>query len=134
MTGISINKYLHKILTQDEGLTLLVNPDNIKALITSPTNYPFISFKRNSIEAYYNKDVCYEDQIECDIICVSDNYLESVQIAEYIRTLLEFKQYKDDEDNIIITYMILVDAVEDTINDAFVQTLTFKFHIQEINR
>lgn len=133
MKGLLINKYLHKILTEDEELSQMVNPDNIKALILSPTNYPFVSFKRNSIETLYSKDIPYEDRVNVDIIAVSDNYTESLNIAQRIREILEYHAYKDSEDNILITYMVMKDSGEDTISNAFVQTLNFEFHIQDLN-
>ena len=89
-------------------------------MVLTPTSYPFISFRRNSTDFLYNKDCITEDRVSLDIICVSDNYSETVQIAECIRNVLEYKVYKNIEDNIFIDYMILTDANEDTINDAFV--------------
>lgn len=133
MTSISIGKILKKIFSEDEELTQLVDSKNICSMVLSPTNFPFISFKRNSTEITYNKDRHTEDKVSVDIICVSNNYAESIEMAECVRKILEYHVYKDTTDNILITYMILTDATEDTISDAFVQTLTFEFHIQDIN-
>ncbi len=134
MKGILINKYLKKIFDNDEKITSLVKKSNIKAMILQPTNFPFISFKRNQVETHYNKDIPYEDVVSVDIICVSNNYSESVEIAQAIRESIEFKVYKDSEENILITKMWMTDANEDTISDSFVQTLTFEIHIQDLER
>lgn len=134
MKGILINKYLKKIFDNDEKITSLVKKSNIKAMILQPTNFPFISFKRNQVETHYNKDIPYEDVVSVDIICVSNNYSESVEIAQAIRESIEFKVYKDSEENILITKMWMTDAGEDTISDSFVQTLTFEIHIQDLER
>lgn len=134
MKGILINKYLKKIFDNDEKITSLVKKSNIKAMILQPTNFPFISFKRNQVETHYNKDIPYEDVVSVDIICVSNNYSESVEIAQAIRESIEFKVYKDSKENILITKMWMTDANEDTISDSFVQTLTFEIHIQDLER
>ena len=103
-------------------------------MILQPTNFPFISFKRNQVETHYNKDIPYEDVVSVDIICVSNNYSESVEIAQAIRESIEFKVYKDSEENILITKMWMTDANEDTLSESFVQTLTFEIHIQDLER
>ena len=134
MKGILINKYLKKIFDNDEKITSLVKKSNIKAMILQPTNFPFISFKRNQVETHYNKDIPYEDVVSVDIICVTNNYAESVEIAQAIRESIEFKVYKDSEENILITKMWMTDADENTVSDSFVQTLTFEIHIQDLER
>lgn len=134
MTSISIGKILKKIFSENDRLNQLVESKNICSLVLQPTNYPFISFRRNSTEFLYNKDCPTEDRVSIDIICVSNNYAQSIEIAECVRELLESKVYKDSNEGVLIDYMVLTDANEDTINDAFVQTLTFEIHIQEINR
>lgn len=134
MTSISIGKVLKKILCEDEDLIQMVNPDNIKSMVISPTKFPFISFRRNSSEFRYNKDCPTEDRISVDVIIVSDKYSESIEIAEKVRDILEYKMYKSTEDNFLIDYMILQDSGEDTISDSIVQTLTFEIHCSNLNR
>ena len=134
MTSISLGKILKKIFCENEELTQLVEPKNIVSMVLQPTNFPFISFRRNSTEFLYNKDSRTEDKVSVDIICVSNNYAQSVEIAECVRELLESKVYKDSNEGVLIDYMVLTDANEDSLNDAIVQTLTFEIHIQEINR
>jgi len=120
MTSISIGKILKKIFSENDRLNQLVESKNICSLVLQPTNYPFISFRRNSTEFLYNKDCPTEDRVSIDIICVSNNYAQSIEIAECVRELLESKVYKDSEENILITKMWLTDANEDTISDAIV--------------
>ena len=132
MTSISIGKILKKIFCENEELTQLVEPKNIVSMVLQPTNFPFISFRRNSTEFLYNKDSRTEDKVSVDIICVSNNYAQSIEIAECVRELLESKVYKDSNEGVLIDYMVLTDASEDTVSDSFVQTLTFEIHIQNI--
>lgn len=132
MTSISIGKILKKIFCENEELTQLVESKNIVSMVLQPTNFPFISFRRNSTEFLYNKDCPTEDRVSIDIICVSNNYAQSIEIAECVRELLESKVYKDSNEGVLIDYMVLTDASEDTVSDSFVQTLTFEIHIQNI--
>lgn len=133
LKGIKINKFINKILSENEELLELVGRDNIKAMILNPTNYPFVSYKRNSIETLYNKDIPYLDKVQSDIICVSDNYAQSIEIAQKVREILEYQVYKNSEENVLIDYMIMIDSDEDTISDVYVQTLKFEFHVKDIN-
>lgn len=133
MTSISLGKILKKIFSENEELIQLVDSKNICSMVLQPTNFPFISFRRNSTEFLYNKDCPTEDRVSVDIICVSNNYAESVQIAECVRNILEYHVYKDTNEGVLIDYMVLTDANEDTISDSFVQTLTFEIHLQKIN-
>lgn len=132
ITSISLGKILKKIFCEDEELTQLVEPKNICSMVLQPTNFPFISFRRNSTEFKYNKDCPTLDIINVDIIAVSNNYAQSVEIAECVRNILEYHVYKDTNEGILIDYMVLTDASEDTISESFVQTLTFEIHIQNI--
>lgn len=132
MTSISIGKILKKIFSENEELTQLVESKNICSMVLQPTNFPFISFRRNSTDFLYNKDCPTEDRVSVDIIAVSNNYAQSIEIAECVRNILEYHVYKDTNEGILIDYMILTDASEDTVSDSFVQTLTFEIHIQNI--
>lgn len=132
MTSISIGKILKKIFSENEELTQLVESKNICSMVLQPTNFPFISFRRNSTDFLYNKDCPTEDRVSVDIIAVSNNYAQSVEIAECVRNILEYHVYKDTNEGVLIDYMILTDASEDTVSDSFVQTLTFEIHIQNI--
>ena len=89
-------------------------------MVLQPTNFPFISFRRNSTEVKYNKDCPTLDIINVDIIAVSNNYAQSVEIAECVRNILEYHVYKDTNEGILIDYMVLTDASEDTISESFV--------------
>lgn len=60
-----------------------------------------------------------------DIICVSNHYVNSVEIASLVRETLEDKQQGD------IRSIKLESADEDFIDDAYIQTLTFNLTIDK---
>lgn len=132
LPGIKINKYIKQVLSDDEFLTDIVKADQIKVMLTNPVNFPFVSLKRGNIETIYDKDKPVQDRVTCEIYVVSDNYTQCIDIAQRIREVLEFKIYKNTEDNVLITYIKLQDVQEETNNDAYIQNLTFELHCQNI--
>ena len=76
-----------------------------------------------NISSSYTKDGWSEDTTEVTIICVSDDYGQTVDIAEAVRDLLENVQYKDDD--IYISQLRLIGSTEDQIENVFVQRLSF---------
>ena len=121
--ALSINKYINKFLTESEAVTALVEVQNIRPLILQPTIFPYISFMHGNISSSYTKDGWYEDSTTVDIISVSDDYGQTVEIAEAVRELLEEEAYKDDD--IYISQIRLVGSTEDQIENVFVQRLSF---------
>ena len=125
--ALSINKYINKFLTESEAVTSLVSVQNIRPLILAPTIFPYVSFMHGNISSSYTKDGWCEDSTEVTIIAVSDDYSQTVDIAEAVRDLLDNKAYKDDD--IYISEMRLSGATEDQIENVFVQRLSFTVKI-----
>ena len=125
--ALSINKYINKFLTESETVTSLVSVQNIRPLILAPTIFPYVSFMHGNISSSYTKDGWCEDSTEVTIIAVSDDYSQTVDIAEAVRDLLDNKAYKDND--IYISEMRLSGATEDQIENVFVQRLSFTVKI-----
>lgn len=125
--ALSINKYINKILTESDEVTELVSVQNIRPLILAPSVFPYISFMHSNITSSYTKDGWVEDTTEVTIICVSDDYAQTVDIAEAVRELLEEKQYKDQD--IFISQIRLLGSTEDQIENVFVQRLSFSVKV-----
>ena len=121
--ALSINKYINKFLTESEAVTSLVSVQNVRPLILAPTIFPYVSFMHGNISSSYTKDGWSEDTTEVTIIAVSDDYSQTVDIAETVRELLDNKAYKDED--IYISEMRLSGATEDQIENVFVQRLSF---------
>ena len=73
-TALHINRYINKFLTESESVTKLVKISNIRPLVLSPTDFPYISFMHSNILSSYTKDGWSEDSTDVIIICVSDDY------------------------------------------------------------
>lgn len=133
LQGIKTNKYIHQILTSCEELTDIVKPENIKVMVLQPTTFPYISIRRTALETSYNKDVATEDVVTIEIIVVDDDYARCVEIAQKIRELIDNKVYKNSEDNLLFSMIRFFDCVEDTVDDVFVQDMSFQIHVQNIS-
>lgn len=114
----------------------LLNAKSIKALIDNKvypliaplnTTFPYVVYQRTSTPQT-TKDNAYQDNVSIEIIIVSNNYDQSVNIAEIIRNEIECKR------NIIVEGFNIADiklvlSDETYNNDAYLQSLTFNFRI-----
>ena len=122
--SLLIGKYIYKLLSEDEGLSGLVTPKKIFPLIANAdTTYPFVVYSRTGLSVQYCKDGLVEDTVEMQIIAVSDNYAESLEVANQIRKTLELRRYKDDD--IQIRECKLTSVYEEYMEDAFIQRMNF---------
>lgn len=101
-------------------------------LVVHPTEKPFISWERMSCTPNYTKDGQIVDVVEVGMAIVSDDYEQSINIAERVRNLLEWKSYRDQ--NIHIPAMEIRQIQEDNVDDAYVQEILFEFHIETLNK
>lgn len=126
MSTISFAKAINKLLSVDI-IKSVVNNKVYPLIASLNTTFPYIVFQRTSTP-YTNKDNVYQDNVNIEIIAVSDNYDKSVELAELIRNELEGKRNITIED-FRITSIKLVDTSESYSNDAYLQSLTFNFRI-----
>ena len=128
MDSLKVGKEIYSLLNGNDSLTGVVGSKIYPIIVEKETTYPFIVYKRsNIIPDYiipdYTKDFHFKDEVIIDIICVSDDYSESVDIASMVRDILEDKRFADIES------IKLESADEDFIDDAYVQTLSFNLII-----
>ena len=125
MRSLEVGKEIYSILSKNKSLTDKVGNKIYPIIVEKDTNYPFIVYKRSNVIPDYTKDYHFKDDVIVDIICVSNHYVESVEIATLVRESLEDKKYGD------IVSIRLESADEDFIDDAYIQTLTFNLTINK---
>jgi len=123
VTGLSFNKYLYALLKEDSELSELVGNNIFPIVAEESVSYPFIIFTRNSLSTEYTKTNVVKDSITFSIAIASKNYSETATIAERIRKILEL--HRDD----YFGRIYLTGVVENFIEDAYIQTLTFETNI-----
>lgn len=126
MSTISFAKAINKLLSVD-SIKSVVNNKVYPLVASLNTTFPYIVFQRTST-AYSTKDNIYQDNVNIEIIAVSDNYDKSVALAELIRNELEGKRNITVE-GFRIASIKLIDSSESYSNDAYLQSLTFNFRI-----
>ena len=125
MRSLEVGKEIYSILSKNKSLTDIVGNKIYPIIVEKDTNYPFIVYKRSNVIPDYTKDYHFKDYVIVDIICVSNHYVESVEIASLVRESLEDKRIGD------INSIRLESADEDFIDDAYIQTLSFNLTINK---
>ena len=125
MQSLKVGKEIYSHLKENKSLTDIVGNKIYPIIVEKDTNYPFIVYKRSNVIPDYTKDYHFKDYVIVDIICVSNHYVESVEIASLVRESLEDKRIGD------INSIRLESADEDFIDDAYIQTLTFNLTINK---
>ena len=125
MKSLEVGKEIYSFFNGDARLTTLVENKIYPIIVEKETTYPFIVYKRSNIIPDYTKDFHLKDNVIIDIICVSNDYAQGIEIAEIVRDILEDKRTKD------IQSIKLESADEDFIDDAYVQTLSFNLTINK---
>ena len=126
MSCISIGKAIKSLLVAGLSKTSIKN--KIYPLIADETTtFPFIVYRRSSITPESDKDYS-NDSAHIQIMIAANNYAESVELAEQVRTSLVHK--KGIIQTIPVEDISLVDGSEEFIDNTFVQNLIFKITIQ----
>ena len=122
--SLLVGKYIYKLLSEDTELSGKVSPKKIFPLVANAdTTYPFIVYARTGLTVEYCKDGTVENRIEFQVLAVSENYVESLEVANQIRKTLELIRYKDED--ISIRECKLSSVLEEYMEDAFIQRLIF---------
>lgn len=126
MSCISIGKVIKTLLVS--GLSKTDVKNKIYPLIADEsTTFPFIIYRRSSIAPESDKDYT-NDSATIQIMIAANNYAESVDLAEKVRTSLIHKS--GTIQTIPVEDISLVDGSEEFIDNTFVQNLIFKITIQ----
>jgi len=123
---ILAGKYIRRIMIENQELTSLIPANKIFPLIANAdTTYPFIVYSRNNLIPTYTKDFLSDNSLIFTVIVVSDDYEQSLDIANAVRHSLETYRFKDEYIHI---YPIKLDSItEETYEDAYIQRMTFSF-------
>lgn len=120
MSGISIDKEIYKILSNDEKLKKMVG-ERIYAVVCNDqnVNFPFVQFSKGSVTPTTAKGVVPCDKVEFGFMITSPILDETIEIAERIRSLFELRTSD-------YFYRIeLQECYEDYLEDSFIQVLIF---------
>ena len=127
--SILVSKYIRRFLVENEEVQGLIDVNKIFPLIANAdTTFPFIVFQRSNLMPIYTKDILTENQITMVIIVVSNDYIQSLDLANAVRHALEGNVYRDND--IVISAMKMESITEETLEDAYIQRMVFTFNVQ----
>lgn len=93
------------------------------------TTFPFVIYKRTALTPASSKDrYNYSYMITMEVTIAASTYIDSVDLAEQIYTLLEHT--RGTYNSIKINEINLIDASEEYLEDSFTQKLIFNIEIQ----
>ena len=125
-------------MVENEELSVLVDSDKIYPLRVElrldpdtgeeqEITFPFIIYSMTSLEPTYTKNFLTENLLKYTVIVVSDDYDNSLEVANAVRHALEGKAIRNEYLNIC---PIKLDSVtEETMEDTILQRMEFSFAV-----
>ena len=127
--SILLTKYIRKFLLDNKELMKVVKPTSIFPIVANAnTKYPYIVMQRTGIRASYSKAGITEDNVTLEIIAISNDYSQSIDIAQLIRETIDGKRYRSDE--IEIDDIDVESITEEFVDNAYLQRLVFSMKIR----
>ena len=109
--GIAINQLLKEPLKSVVGNRIFPIVSELE------TEFPFVVYKRSGLNPITVKWGNIYDEITIEITVLSNNYQQSIQIAQIIRNTLDNKNIDD--------YIITLNNSYESYDDSYNQTLIF---------
>ena len=135
--SILLPKYIQSILEESDEIKAILGDDQHKIFpLLQPDNlsFPFIVHSRNSITVTYTKDIEYmpagwTNEVSYIVSCVSDNYIQCLELANAVRHATETYRWKDEN---IYIHPIQINYITEYTTDqnAFVQELQFNITVE----
>lgn len=120
VNSILIGKTIFKLLSDSAELKKYVDKKIYPLIADDGVTYPFIIYYRTSIRNIVCKDGYYEDEVGFSILVVSNSYIESLEIANIVRSIFEKNKLTDTIYNCKVE-----DIDEDYNNNAYIQEIDF---------
>lgn len=127
--SILVPKLVYQALLNNENLSKYIGKRVFPLVAELGTVFPYVAYSKTYITPAYTKDFYTEDTVGIEIVVASTDYLESLEVANIVRSIFECKKLKTDEITISqIKFSGISEGYDDMAN-AFVQRLTFEFRV-----
>lgn len=130
--SLLLSKYIQYILEHNAEVLAIIGNDSHKIFpLLQPDNltFPFIVHSRTGLSVEYTKDsplgIGWTNTVNYTISCVSNDYVQCIELANAVRHAVETYRWKDN-DIVIYPIQLLTVSEYTTDNDAFVQELQFQ--------
>lgn len=134
--SIKLGECIQKILSSSDDIINIVGEETNKIFgmkMPSKLVFPFIHYERTSLVPEYTKDVGtkfgWRDTVRYSIGCVSDDYAESVELANVVRHTIEgYRWY--EKGYIWFDPIMIENVLEYEANGMFVQEIQIRIDAQ----
>lgn len=131
--ALLLSKYIQSILENSNEIKSIIGQDEHKIfplLQPEDLSFPFIVHSRTGMSVQYTKDIQigrigWVNIIQYTISCVSDNYVQCLELANAVRHSVETYRYKDEDIQFDPIELLTVTEYM-TENNAFVEELQFQ--------
>ena len=123
MNILYFNTAIYKILTDNEEIKKIVGNNIYPVVAPLNTRNPYIVFKRQITTQNDNKDSRYSI-VSIEINVYSNNYQQSIKVAELVKNTLE-NVYNKEVESFKIKYIVSTSIDEDYNEDYYSQTMYF---------
>lgn len=129
-TGLQIGRAVAALLAAHSGLRAAIGSKVFPIVSKEGTSYPFVVYRRNSIEVHYTKDGKAGETVNVDIVIAAGSYAESIGLADMVREAIEGKAFVMSE-SLKVRGSQLTAADEEFFEDSnvYTQTLNFNFYL-----
>jgi hypothetical protein len=129
--SILVAKLVYNFLKSNTELNNYIDGRVFPIVAELGTEFPYVAYSRTHITPTYTKDYHTEDSVGVDIVVASQDYLESLEIANIIRKQFECKRLGlDDEITISQSNLLGVTEAYDDQANAYIQSLSFDFKVR----
>lgn len=118
-SSISVIKHIFRILSSDKTLNEMVGTKIFPIVADDDVKFPYIILERTSITPYTYKGGVGYDKVTFQIKIADSDYINTINIAEKVRELLELKTSN------YFKRIEFSNCNEDFLNDTYRQILHF---------
>lgn len=126
---ISISKHIYKTLSENPELKKRIGMKIYPIATKSEVKFPFIVYERESVTTTYDKGGPAMADVDVAIYVLSDDYTESLEIAELVISALDMKQAEYEGYDVLNAR--INNVPESYVNQTFVQQINIQFTIKE---
>lgn len=127
--SILVPKIVYQALTNNTELESYIGKRAVALVAEQGTQFPYVAYSKTYITPTYTKDFYTEDSVGIEIVVAATDYLQSLEIANIVRSIFECRKLKTSELTISqITFGGITEGYDDAAN-AYIQRLTFEFKV-----
>lgn len=128
--SLKTGQYLLAVLNDNEELMSLLGEGKIFPLLAkADTQFPFVTYTRDSDVVQYTKQIGHDNTISITYRVYSEDYDTALEIVNLIRNILERKTIQF-ENEIKINDIRVQNVYESFAEDAFCQAITFSTMVE----